>query len=894
MLYITRITKPKVPSALVERPRLYRQLDRWQEMRTIIIHAPVGYGKSSLVSRWIDRSNLGEQAAWFSLDESDADPLQFVRYCVAALDRIIPGVLQLIQPILEDSQGSAQRALTRLLSAIDDELAPAERAGQDLLLVLDDLHRVQSPEVDALLLTVLEKGPAWFHLLLLARQRTELPLARLLAREQVVVLNTEDMRFTTEEVYEYLLQQGFSPPSEPEVAQLVARSEGWVTALQLAALSLRWHNSVADLLGALQGDRGWLAEYLIDEVLNRQTPELRRFLLQTSILDEFNASLCTAVTGDAESFARLAALVQADLFLIRLGSDEGWFRYHHLFQELLQHRLRTQTDPVAYADLHRRAAVWLVDAGQIRAAVHHLLAAGDADRAAALVETQVHDVVLQDPHRAQRYLNLLPQTLREQRPRIMLDRCRLAMLLEDSGIGEYVRQAESTIVALPPTSPQFPAFCAELHVCRASAFYYQYLIEASAEAAAQAQTYVHHMDDFTFGTLCFVQMHHHSLKGAYAEAWECAEAALAVYQRAGFAAGVVALQRELAIKVMRRGHARTASDRFRALIGNPIQEGAPVLRELAWTYFSAAENSYWQNLLEQAHTYQASLMAVAKQLQDEHLIALANVVAETYAAAETPKAPVLDEPTAYLSELAANDLRSFLFNLRVRCLIAAGRSEQAWQIACALGLSAEIVTPAYPGRMLIPFCLAYIGHGVDLPVLTPLLLAALARRAEAGNRFEQLHLLALMAWQQLRMRDAEAAAPLLVQAVQIAQETGYVRVLLDLPELAELLSRIEDSSASALSVKGKELVNRTDAVLLTAQERNVLKLLAADRTYQQIAEELVMSINTVRTHVRHVYRKLSVRRRDQAIDAAHRRGLLATRGGLAHNFPGMPAVLLGA
>ena len=346
MLLTSRTTKPKYSAGVVDRPRLYRQLDRWQTVRGIAIHAPAGYGKSSLVSRWLDLSDLAGQSAWVTLDEGIADPFQFVYAVAVALEGILPDAPALVRPILEDRQGSAERALTRLLGALAESTTP-QADGQPVLLVLDDLQRAQSPAIDALILTMLEHGPDTLHLILLARRRTTLALARLYAHEQIATLTADDLRFTPDEISTYLQLHGFSLPSEPDVAQLAQRCEGWVTGLKLAVLSLRRPGNCSELIGALQGDRAWLAAFLVDEVLDRQTPELREFLLQTSILDEFNTSLCAAVTGDAAAYAHLAALVQADLFLIRLddNDDDGWHRYHHLFQELLQHRLRERDRP---------------------------------------------------------------------------------------------------------------------------------------------------------------------------------------------------------------------------------------------------------------------------------------------------------------------------------------------------------------------------------------------------------------------------------------------------------------------------------------------------------------------------------------------------------------------
>lgn len=279
VLIAAKIARPGYTTAMVNRPRLYRRLDAWRRVRALAIYAPAGYGKSSLVSRWLDVAGLTGQAGWLNLDEADADPMRFVFYVAAALETVRPGMLGLVKPILAAPQGDPACALHHLLTAFET-LVPDTAAEQDVLLVLDDLQRVQAPEVDALLQQLLEQGPAALHILLLARQRTDLRLARLYAQEMLTHLGADEMRFTEEEVAAYLAAKGFDAPAALAVAELTRRSEGWVTALQLAVLLLPHPGDVGELVNALHGTRDWLVEYLVDEVLARQPPELQQFLLK--------------------------------------------------------------------------------------------------------------------------------------------------------------------------------------------------------------------------------------------------------------------------------------------------------------------------------------------------------------------------------------------------------------------------------------------------------------------------------------------------------------------------------------------------------------------------------------------------------------------------------------
>ena len=227
------IGRPIVPATYIDRPRLYQQLDCWKEKRAIVIQAPSGYGKSSLVCRWIEVRGHAAETAWLTLDEEDVDLRRFLLRLIMALDWVLPGALALTQPILADSQVSGRRVLDRLYSAFWDELtATAPPADRHILLILDDLHRIQSKAVDALLTSIMEMGPSNLHLILLTRQRTTLPLARLYTHGDILTLDSGALRFTPEEVDEYLRRHGLAQPTTAELAQLVTRSEGWVAALQ--------------------------------------------------------------------------------------------------------------------------------------------------------------------------------------------------------------------------------------------------------------------------------------------------------------------------------------------------------------------------------------------------------------------------------------------------------------------------------------------------------------------------------------------------------------------------------------------------------------------------------------------------------------------------------------
>lgn len=859
MLLKSKITQPAYPRGVVARPRLFAQLAQWRDVRAVVIHAPSGYGKSTLISHWIDAAELTRQTAWLSLDADDGDPHQFVSHVAAALEAIVPGAVATVDAVLADRQGDPARARQKLLTVLEEESAPKQDADSHILLVLDDLQRVASPAIDPLILRILEQGPRRLHLALLSRHHTTLPLARLYTQQALLVLGIDELRFAVQEVREYLYAQGYAAPEPTAVAQLTARSEGWITALQLCVLSDPTRVDVAALVSALQRDDAWLTRYAVDEVLSQQPADVRTFLLQTSILDAFNPALCNAVTDADNAAAILDAGFHANLFLIPLGKRAGWFRYHHLFQDLLQHHLAAQAGQEAVAALHRRAAAWLADAGEAEAATRHLLAAGDEDAAAALVEERARAVMLQDPYQAQRLLGLIAETPAAQRPALMLTRGRLAFLFDAADLVRIVQRVGVAFQEAPDRRAVAPSMWGDYLVLRAVAAFQSGAVDDALSATAEAQAYVESMDDFMAGSLYFIRMHLAFRQGDDATAGKYGDLALQALKRAQFTAGVISLQREMAKRLMRSGHAQAAAQRFHQLLQEQTHTGPMVTREILITCVAAAEDSYWQDHLAEAAHYQQQMLALARQLQDDHFLFFAEILGRVYA--EKPDAAQSEWLTLAAGRSAApmsRLQRLRVLDLAVRSLVATGQSQLAWSVAVAGGLMGEEVTPHSQEHILVPYCLAFISRGVDLPALTPLLRQAEAALTANGNRFTRLQLLTLTAWQQLSMDNRDAALQSLEQAVKLAEETGYVGIVRRIPALAPLL---EDVEAGA-------------TISLTDQELRVLALLAADRTYPETAEGLQVSVNTVRTHVRNLYRKLGVSRRAQAVVAARARGLL--------------------
>ena len=362
---------------VVLRPRLIERLNEGLDHRLTLISAPAGFGKSTLLSEWVAGSE--RQAAWLSLEEGDNDPTRFLAYLVAALQTIAADIGEGVLSMLRSPQPPPTESI---LTALLNEVTTVP---DDFVLVLDDYHVIDTRPVDAALTFLLEHLPPQVHLVIATREDPHLPLARLRARGQLSELRAADLRFTLSEAAGFLEGAMDSSLSVEDIAALETRTEGWIAGLQLAVLSMRRREDVPGFIRAFAGDNRYILDYLVEEVLQRQPERVRSFLLQTSILERLSGQLCDAVTEQEEGNVVLETLERGNYFVIPLDDKRHWFRYHHLFADVLHAHLM-QEQPARIPTLHRRASEWYEHNGSATDAIRHALAAEDFERAADLVE----------------------------------------------------------------------------------------------------------------------------------------------------------------------------------------------------------------------------------------------------------------------------------------------------------------------------------------------------------------------------------------------------------------------------------------------------------------------------------------------------------------------------
>ena len=337
-LLTTKLFFPPARPALVPRPRLVERLQAGLRGPLTLISAPAGSGKTTLISEWRSGPGAEVPVGWLSLDPADNDGGLFFRYLAACMDAILPGASKKILPLLQSSESPPGEAImTRLVNAL-------ARLAQDAILALDDYHVIENSDIHQALAFLLDHLPEHLHLVLLTRADPPLPLARLRARGQLLEVRAEHLRFNEPETAQFLNQVMGLTLTRDQVSALERRSEGWIAGLQLAALSLQGQPDPGHFVSAFTGSHHFIVDYLAEEVLTRQPPDLKAFLLETALLERMNASLCNAITGRADGRSMLEKLERNNLFLIPLDNEQGWYRYHHLFGDQLRARLR-RIDP---------------------------------------------------------------------------------------------------------------------------------------------------------------------------------------------------------------------------------------------------------------------------------------------------------------------------------------------------------------------------------------------------------------------------------------------------------------------------------------------------------------------------------------------------------------------
>ena len=903
----TKLFIPPPRAKVVIRPRLIEQLNTGISAgrKLTLISASAGFGKTTLISNWLASGE--RRAAWLSFDEGDNDPMRFLIYVVSALQTIAPNVGEGLLDILQTSQPPPIEAI---LTALLNEIATI---ADNFIFVLDDYHMVDSKAIDNTLTFLLEHLPTQMHLVITTREDPNLPLARLRVRDQLTELRASDLRFTRSEAAEFLNQVMDLNLSAEEVAALETQTEGWIASLQLAALSMQGHENIPGFIQAFAGDYQYIVDYLVEEVLQRQPEFIRSFLLQTAILDRLNGPLCDAVTGQPGGKARLEALQRGNFFLVPLDDKRHWYRYHHLFADVLHMHLMTE-QPDQVLAVHRRASEWYEQNGSAEDAIHHALSGEDFERAAGLIELAApsmrrsrQDAILLS------WMKALPNELFRARPVLSIEYVGARLSNgELKGIEDHLKDAERWLDTMSDSRA-----VSEMVVMDEKEF--RRLPGSIAMYHAGLALIVGNVPDtvtYARQVLDLVPEDDHILRGGAAALLGLASWTIgdldAAYQ--SYADGMAYLQKEgnvadaigggivLADIRMVQGRLHDAMRIYKRGLQLAVEHGTPALRGTADMYVGISEIERERNDLSAATQH-----LLRSKEQGEHTgfpqnpyrwrVAMARI-RHTQGELDDALGLLDDAERVYMSDFSPN-VRP-IAAWKARAWVAQGKLGEALGWASNQGLSAEdelSYLHEFEHITLVRILLArYRRDHTDNAIREAIgLMERLLKAAEEGGRKGSvIEILILQALACHAQGDISAALIPLQQALTLAEPEGYIRMFLDEgTPMSQLLHEVAahgimpDYTGKLLSAfETDEQMNTGEVSLLTIptsqtlieplsqRELEVLRLFKTELSGPEIANQLVIALSTVRTHTESIYRKLNVNNRRAAVKRANELGLI--------------------
>jgi LuxR family transcriptional regulator, maltose regulon positive regulatory protein len=901
-LVSTKLRPSQARPKLVARPRLTDRLEREAARKLTLISAPAGFGKTTLLVEWLRERADGEgSVAWLSLDEGDNDPTRFLSYLVAAL--------RSVEEVIGEGVLSALRApepprIEAITAALINELAALP---EELTLILDDYHLIDSGPVHGVVSFLLAHLPPNVHLVISSRIDPPLPLSRLRARNQMMELDAAELSFTPEEAVTFLNSVMGLGLSAEDVAALEERTEGWIAGLQLAALSMRERKDASGFVKAFSGSHRDVLDYLAEEVLERQPGRVREFLLQTSVADQLSGALCDALTGSSDGQEMLEELERENLFVVALDEERRWYRYHHLFADFLRGRLGRER-PGRIKELHCRAAEWYERNGWATEAVEHALAAGDIERAAQLVEYNALALVLRSEGATMdRWLSALPPGLVRARPRLSLARAIWALisgrldevepLLTDAErtLGSADQPHEPPVVKATGGLANVPGTVAQLRAelarQRGDAERAIQFAQRALAYADEGDRYLRYLSRWNLAVATLMQ-------GRVGEA----EDALADLVHDPWATGpnhYFAVRASYALGQAQRGQGRlgAALQTYRQGLELAAEAGRPHLPTAGVAHVGLAEILRERNELDAALEHATEGVVLCRHLGYAQQLVTSLTVLTWIRQARGDVAGAL-EALEEAERLVPNpnvlvDINFPVAVQRARLLLAQGKVDAAARWTAERGLSAED-EPSYL-REREYLVLARVLLAQDNPDQALRLLERLREKAQArGRSGSVIEILALQSLALRKKGEKVRAVSTLAQALSLAEPEGYVRTFTDegspmaallsealetqrrgrlAPEvpayyLRKLLAAL-DRDASGAAASGSGLPEP-----LSERELEVLTLVAAGKTNQEIAKELFVALSTVKTHIKNIYGKLDARNRTQALARARELRLL--------------------
>jgi LuxR family maltose regulon positive regulatory protein len=879
----TKLYIPRLRPNVVSRPRLLERLNEGLHRNLTLISAPAGFGKTTLVSAWVQ--GLERPTAWVSLDEGENDPTRFLTYFITAVQTIDVNMGAGVMSALDSPQPPP---LDAMLTALFNDLATIP---EPFILVLDDYHVLQSQAVDQALTALVEHLPPQMHLVIATREDPQLPLARLRARGHLTELRAADLRFTPSEAAAFLTQVMSLALSAEDIAALERRTEGWIAGLQLAAISLQGQPDPTSFIQSFTGSHRFVLDYLLEEVLGQQSERIQTFLLRTSILDRMTGPLCDAVLMDPSDSgqATLEYLERANLFIVPLDNERQWYRYHHLFAELLRQRLHQSTASSpgdaqnSVNALHNRASAWYEENGFSLEAFQHAAAAHDVDRAARLVEgkgmpRQFRGAVVQ----VLSWLESLPKAELDARPWLWVRYASLLLVTgQMTGVEEKLQAAEAVLqLAEPGAEPddQTRNLIGQIATARASLALSQYQVEPMLAESHRALEYLRPNKLASRATAHWTLAYAYWMLGDRPAARQAYTEAIALSQAAGDTFTTILATIGLGNVQEAGNQLYLAAETYR----HSLQlAGEPQLPVACEAHLGLARVLYKWNDLETALGHAQQSLYLAWQY-DRVLDRF--VVCEVLLARLKLAQGDVDGAVALLAETAQSARQQNFFHrmpeiASIQVLALLRQSN----MAAAAHLAQTYDLPLSQARV-------HLAQGDSSAALA--VLSLWREQVEAkGWQDERLKVMVLQAIALEAHGDKDQAVYLLCDALALAEPGGFIRLFADegrpmayLLSQASALGVMPDYLGKLLAACEVEEPKLEDSSYLppvqplieplSPREVEVLHLMAQGLSNQEMSERLVIALETVKGHNKKIFGKLQVRRRTEAVARARELGML--------------------
>ena len=910
----TKLYAPTWRPGLVSRPRLIERLDQGAAGRLTLISAPAGFGKTTLLAEWLATTNASERAvAWVSLSQTDNDPALFWAYLISALQKVQPRVGQQALSFLHSSQPPPVEVM--LSSLINDITA----ADGDIALILDDFHVVDAQPIHDAFAFLLDHLPPGMHLVIASRSNPPLPLARLRAHGELTEIRAGDLRFSPDEAAAFLNRGMGLDLAVADVAALEQRTEGWIVGLQLAALSMQGRTDPHAFITLFAGDDRYILDYLAAEVLQRQPEHVRTFLLQTAILDRLSGPLCNAVTGKDDGNALLDTLDRANLFIVPLDDKRHWYRYHHLFADVLQARL-TEERPDDVPTLHRRAAAWYEHQGMPAEAIGQARAAADHHTVARILVNNIEEFERAGLYASTgHWLASLPDEMVRERPRLAIIHAMSALRTHDnnavarrlttwaetaidrlenrgqSDLSNPLDDADGTIIGAEGLDALKGEVLALKLFHSSRNLTPEEMSEITARALALLPPGKHHVRAMIHMVDAGIEMERGNL-----------ESALPQLERAIHGASQAKDPMLLAGMLAHRAQVQVSMGR--------LEEGLRSYRDVLQAARDTAREANWQMcgphawlaeiLLEHADLEGATMhvtraLDLVSQSPAKSFILFAHAIAtRVFLAIGNTQAAIEQLNAAEIFVQGSSDTRfsSFLSSVKLMTYCRTGNIAAATAVVNDRGLSPDGRVDAANEEEMIAYAryLLMLGEAADTEQVLSRVLPVLRRRGRVQHEIQALVLQA-QAYEMLGNRRYAIAA--LGRATMLGEPgrftwtfvgespviTGLLRALADAVRrgdgpaaagsLAYLRSLQRSERHTSATAAGPPLAV-TIADPLTAREIEILRLIAAGMRNQEIADHLFISLSTVKRHIANAYGKLAVRHRTEAIARANELNLL--------------------